>query len=395
MRAWRRVGWLAGCVLVAACGGQSSYHSDRSGNGGSRAASGGGSGTPVAGESWLLQPGDFSDDQAYGVGVDAMDNVLVLRVRGLELGGRPTAMLEKYSPLGALTWNVEISDSAPALLAVHANGNSITAGTVNETDATGSPSNHVLITAYDSGGKRRWTSRLDSEGPVAVLALNVGPNGHTFLLWVKVAAATANDNVFSELDEKGDLLSSSSTRDPGPVYESAIDRGGNLLEAGGAAEHFIREHDSQGNELWTTPLGGTPTGLYGDDEGSALAVILLSTGRGSLAKFDAGGTLLFGTDFGNDTEYATLVVGDPFGRSFTVGTLTPGSGDTWDVVARRFDVDGTVLGTWPLASDQRDQPMAVAADSTGALLVVGMTQGAFPGQKNAGGADSFIARIAP
>jgi hypothetical protein len=88
-------------------------------------------------------------------------------------------------------------------------------------------------------------------------------------------------------------------------------------------------------------------------------------------------------------------VGDALGRSYTVGTVKPNEGDLEHVQVRRFNVDGGLLGSWLLATAARDQPLAVAADSTGALLVVGLTAGAFPGYTSAGGSDAFIARIAP
>ncbi len=408
MGSWWRVGWLAACVVLAACGGQSSSHrSDLPGSGGSAGASAGGSGssgvsggssgsgTPIKGESWILQPGDFTDDQAFAVGTDANDNVLVLLVSGLGSTGQPTPVLEKYDYRGAPAWSATISDSAPGLLAVQANGNSVIAGTVEETDATGSPSNDVVVTAYDPHGNPSWASELGVEGPEAVLSLNVDPNGHTFLLWTSIVLTAANNNVFGELDDDGNVLFSASTSDPGTVYISAIDRGGNLLEAGGAGDHFVRKHDSRGNELWRTTVEGTPAGLSGDDQGSALVVGLLENGRGRLTKLDADGNLLFAIDVGSEAEFTTLVAGDAYGRAFTVGTITPDRGDTWDVQARRFDVDGTEIGSWRLGSDQRDTPMGVAVDSKGALLVVGMTQGAFPGLKNLGGTDAFVARIVP
>jgi hypothetical protein len=349
----------------------------------------------VQGESWVLQPGDFSGDEAFAVGTDANDNVLVLLVRGLGGARPPTPALEKYDYRGALAWSAPISDSAPGLLAAQANGNSVIAGTVDETDAEGPPGNGVVVTAYDPHGNSQWATEVGVGGTEAELALNVDRNGHAFLLWTNVMLIAANDNVFGELDDAGRVLFGASTSDPGTVYVFAIDPRGNLLEAGGAGEPFVRKHDSRGNELWRTTVESTPTGLFGDDQGSALVVGLSASGRGRLTKLDADGNLRFAFDFGNEAEFTSLVVGDAFGRTFTVGTITPDRGETWDVQARRFDVDGTEIGSWRLGTEQRDTPMGVAVDSKGALLVVGMTDGAFPGMKNHGGTDAFIARIAP
>jgi hypothetical protein len=414
MRSWRQVDRfagrtvLAGCVVLAACGGQSSsQRSDPPGSGGSAGMSAGGagsssvaggssgSGTSAQGESWVLQLGDFADDEAFAVGSDANDNVLVLLVRGLRGTRSPTPVLEKYDYRGALAWSAPISDSAPGLLAVQANGSSVIAGTVDETDATGSPSTGVVVTAYDPHGNAGWATQVGVGGAEAALSLNVDANGHTFLLWTNVMLTAANDDVFGELDAAGRLLFGASTSDPGTVYVSAIDPRGNLLEAGGAGDPFVRKHDSRGNQLWRTTLEGTPSGLSGDDQGSALVVGLLANGRGRLTKLDADGDLLFAIDFGDEAEFTSLVVGDAFGRTFTVGIIPSDAGNTWDVQAHRFDVDGTEIGSWRLGSEQRDTPLGVAVDSKGALLVVGMTQGAFPGMKNHGGTDAFIARIVP
>jgi hypothetical protein len=350
---------------------------------------------PVQGESWVLQPGDVADDQARAVGTDADDNVLVLLVRGLGGPRPPTPALEKYDYRGAVAWSAPISESAPGLLAVQANGNSVVAGTVDETDTASAPSNGVVVTAYDPHGNSRWATEVGVGGTEAELALNVDPNGHTFLLWTNVMLTAANDNVFGELDDTGRLLFGATTSDPGTVYVSAVDPRGNLLEAGGAGDHYVRKHDSRGNELWRTAVEGTPSGLSGDDQGSVLVVGLLANGRGRLTKLDADGNLLFAVDVGNEGEFASLVVGDAFGRTYTLGIVTLNRGNTWDVQAHRFDVDGTEIGSFRLGSEQRDTPLGLAVDSKGALLVVGMTDGAFPGMKNHGGTDAFIARIAP
>ena len=72
------------------------------------------------------------------------------------------------------------------------------------------------------------------------------------------------------------------------------------------------------------------------------------------------------------------------------------------------------LGSRTLFTRSQQQPQFIAAvthavggllipvpggvlinDGTGALLIAGTTEGTLPGQKNFGGADAFIARIAP
>jgi autotransporter-associated beta strand protein len=124
--------------------------------------------------------------------------------------------------------------------------------------------------------------------------------------------------------------------------------------AGGLADAFVRKYDAAGNELWTRQFGSS-------DSDAAVGVAVSASGVYVVAQ--------------------------------THGTL-PGqaSAGDWDVFVRKYDADGNELWSRQFGSAGEDDAFAVAADATG-VYVAGDTNGALPGQGNAGRFDAFVRKF--
>ena len=157
--------------------------------------------------------------------------------------------------------------------------------------------------------------------------------------------------------------------------------------------------------VWVRQFG-TPS----DDSGSAVAVDatgLYVAGRmlGSfpgdaydayLRKYDLDGTVLWTRPIATDSfDYANAVAADGSGVSIaghTGGSLQWGaSGGGVDAYVQKYDVNGTLLFTGQFGSPDFDTALAVAGDRTG-TYVAGRTEGTILGQTSLGSVDAFVRR---
>lgn len=90
---------------------------------------------------------------------------------------------------------------------------------------------------------------------------------------------------------------------------------------------------------------------------------------------------------------AAAIDGSLYVAGHTSGALagaTP-SGNQ-DGFLRRYDASGGELWTRQFGTSEYDRPTGTATDGEGNVYVAGTTDGAFPGENSAGGADAFLRR---
>lgn len=146
--------------------------------------------------------------------------------------------------------------------------------------------------------------------------------------------------------------------------------------------------DASGNVFVAGNPGGTlPGQLPGSPTG------------GFLAKFDEKGTLLWTRQFGVPGITVTMALAVDAGGNAVVlgntdgtfpGQSPAGSNDGFLI---KFDGSGNVVWTRQFGTTENDDNRAVAVDASGSVFVVGYTYGAFAGQKNAGNSDAFVVRF--
>ena len=126
----------------------------------------------------------------------------------------------------------------------------------------------------------------------------------------------------------------------------------------GGRDAFVRKFSAAGQVVWTRQFGA-----LGDDNAEDLAV-------------DRSGNV-----------YVAARVDGP------VGANPSGGGRDGFVAA--YDPEGVELWSLQIGTDQVDWADAVAVAEDGQIFVSGSTSGAFPGQRNRGSSDNFLARIDP
>jgi hypothetical protein len=120
---------------------------------------------------------------------------------------------------------------------------------------------------------------------------------------------------------------------------------------------------------------------------------------GFVGRRDLGGNVVWTRSFGTSgTEFTYGVAVSADAIYVTGSTSGTFAGETKigfdDAYLRKYDLDGTHLWTRQFGTALGEHSAGVAVRG-GAVYVLGETQGAFPGESSAGGADAFLARFDP
>jgi hypothetical protein len=112
-----------------------------------------------------------------------------------------------------------------------------------------------------------------------------------------------------------------------------------------------------------------------------------------------GGTDPWTVQFGGaDAEFASAVNVDPEGNVVVAGSTfgalpeQTNAGGV-DVFVRKLDANGNELWTKQFGTNEDDFCEALRVDPSGNLLVVGRTEGVFPGQSGMGAMDAFVIKL--
>ena len=120
-----------------------------------------------------------------------------------------------------------------------------------------------------------------------------------------------------------------------------------------------------------------------------------------MKKYNPSGTELWTVQFTNSVSVGVLALavdgtGNIIAAGHTVGALPGQTGlGVDDAYARKFSPAGTELWTSEFGSPSAEWGFAVAADASGNIIVVGATEGAFPGHTNAGYEDAYVQKLSP
>jgi hypothetical protein len=179
---------------------------------------------------------------------------------------------------------------------------------------------------------------------------------------------------------------------------------------GGTLDAFVRKYDPAGRELWTRQFGAWERDIawgvavdrlglvyvVGQTEGALPDQHSAGGWDAFIRKYDSSGTELWTRQFGGGgADVASGVAVDPAGAVYVAGTTSstlPGqvNAGSFDAFVRRYDGDGREVWTRQFGTPAGDNARRVAIDPAGRVVVVGSTEGAFPGQVSAGGFDAFI-----
>ena len=295
----------------------------------------------------------------------------------------------------------------------------------------------AFLSKYHASGDELWTRQFGSDNPgrsfdstttgisVAVDGqANVYVVGETFGTFSGQLNAGLSDAFLRKYDASGAVLWTrqfgSDHRDLAPGV--AADEAGNVYVAGmtygvlpdqtnaGVIDAFLRKYDASGEALWTRQFGSDDNEGVSDVAADGVGNIYVlgqtagalpgQTGAGAidafLRKYDPSGEVLWTRQFGSDEPDTMMSVTVDREGSVYVGGITAGalpgqsSSGGADAFFRIYNFSGEEILTQQFGSSGNDMAVGLAVDRAGNIYVAGRTDGALPGQTNAGGTDAFF-----
>ena len=176
---------------------------------------------------------------------------------------------------------------------------------------------------------------------------------------------------------------------------------------------FLAKYDSSGNQIWVRQFG-TASSDYGysitTDTSGNVYVSGLTTGAFAgysaaggddvfITKYDSEGNQLWLKQFGSNQRedtygLATDASGNVYMSGYTNGAL-PGNTNAGgrDLFLVKFDGGGNQIWLKQFGTDANDSGYDVAIDASGNVYMMGITSGTFPGNTSAGRKDTFLTKF--
>lgn len=414
---------------------------------------------------WAKRFGDSSEQQASSVVADASGNVLItgLATGVVDFGGGPLSggnvFVAKFDPDGNHLWSNRFGSGSGFGLSVATdiNGNVLATGYFGGTiDFGGGPlastgSKNMYLAKLDPTGAHLWSKRI-GDANTAGLSVALDGSGNVYVTGYfggsldfggsTIQSTSSKDIFVAKLDANGNYVwgrgfgravgqsvaadSSGNVLVTGSLNGTADFGGGPLVSAGGT-DVFVAKLDGNGGHLWSRRFGDSANqgalGVVVDSSDNAVITGYFSgtidfgsgalQGNGEavfLAKFDSGGSLVWGKRFGDsgiqtsrsvacDKAGNIAITGDFGGQiDFGGGPLQSAGGS--DVFIAKLDAAGEHQWSKRFGDPTANQEgYGVAMDSGGSVVVTGYFGGAtdFGGGAlmSAGMDDGFVAKFGP
>lgn len=256
------------------------------------------------------------------------------------------------------------------------------------------------------------TSGHDEAASVSASASSIAVAGRTTDAFTMQTSAGAADAFVQRYSAGGTLAWTRQfgTASTDNVYSVTMSLNEAVVIAGrlgdGPNPYFVRQYNSGGHLSWdiatfwaiAAASAGTDGSVFvAGSAGHALpGQSAFGLSDAVLQKYSAAGSLLWTRQFGtSDSDFAVAVSVGSDGSVVVVGGTEgtfPGQAylGVQDVFVRKYDADGTLLWTRQFGTVADETPYAVSADAEGAVAVVGSTRGALPGQSHQGHLDAFV-----
>ncbi len=386
---------------------------------------------------WKNQIGTTEIEYPYGLGADANGHIYMAGVTNGGLDGPPLgdwdAFLARFAPDGSHIWTRQLGTPSKDVaytmgVAPDGGGDVCIAGSTNGSlNGPNAGGRDIFVSKYNAGGSLLWTAqngttRDDRAGACAVDSSgNVFVAGNTFGD-LEGLNAGGEDVFLQKYSPSGALLWTVQTGTSGDesAGDCAIDSSGNVVLTGrtqrdlggpslGSVDAFVLKYDTDGNEIWTTHVGGA-----GQDSGYAIA----TDGNGSL--YVAGGTtgdiagshgqddaflcklrnadgsLIWARQLGtNSNDWGYDVAVDRDGNVFIGGGFrhnhfaVPRLGD---VFIAKYTPYGLTQWTAEFDASDYDYLWGLTTDGNGNVIAAGWTEGPLGGP-HAGSVDAFILQL--
>ena len=385
---------------------------------------------------WLRQFGTSSADEASALASDGVGGVMVAGSTEGSLGGPnaggPDAFLARYDSKGGQLWMIQFgtaeADLALALSPDLSGGTFLAGKTEGDLDGSNAGGFDAFLARYDSDGVRLWIHQLGTDAEDRAHALAPDGAGGVIIAGKthgSMAAPNVNgsgDVFLARYDAEGSQiwLRQFGTKEEEKPFALATDGAGGVYVAGetdgslggpfgGVVDAFLVRYDQDGNQLWARQLGTSSdeaaTSLAPDGAGGVLIGGFTDGSLGGpnegnsdgfLARYDSAGNQLWIRQFGtSEIDGPQGLAPDGAGGAMMVGFTSGDLGGPLNGIADAFlahyDTDGNRLFIRQFGSTALDFAVSVALDTTGAVMIAGVTQGDLGGP-NAGQEDAFLAR---
>ena len=382
---------------------------------------------------WILQFGGAAQDRAFAIAVNASGLYVAGATEGTLPGqqnaGAIDAFVRKYDLNGVEVWTRQFgTPGIDEILAIAADESGIyVAGDTQgilRADSGAAAAPHAFVRKYDTSGTELWTREFGSGRREEVLALASAATGIYAVGDTTVSAPPFDDAFVAAFDAKGepgwsrafgtaseDHASAIAVHASGVYVAGATDGALPGQASAGDSDNFLRKYDLDGNEVWTRQFG-TPSsdeivsiaidesGLYMAGTTSGMIAGQPSPGvvDAVVAKYDFNGQPVWTRQFGTSNYDDALGIAVSAQGVYVAGNTTgalPGqvnAGD-YDAFVRKYDAGGRVLWTQQFGSRAHDEVLSIIVDGSG-VYAAGVTDGALPGQRNNGGFDAFVVKLA-
>ena len=356
-----------------------------------------------------------SSSGAPGAATDTWDSGII------SPGGTFTFTFEEP---GTFVYFCKIHNTMTATITVTGTGGTAGAVAAAQTEATAAP-----LTPLGPGGT--WTRQygsgnhdytrgvaVDSEGRVHAVGWTAG------LLTGEAFLGGTSDAIMRTFDNNGDVIATRQFGTEGTDLARgvAVDKDGNVYVTGwtegaftgqtnlGRGDTFLIKFGPGGDEVWTRQFGTDQYDLAqavtADGAGNSYVVgwtrgafpgyTVVGAGDSYVRKYDSEGNDVWTQQFGTEKDEFLRDVGvDAAGNVYVVGwteAAMPGqtSAGLADGFLVKLDAGGNMLWTRQFGTEDFDFAQALAIDDAGNIYVGGWTNGAMPGQTNAGEGDAFL-----
>lgn len=338
-----------------------------------------------------------SNDKTEALAVDTDGSIFIFGES--QSSGDPATRIVtmKYSPAGDHEWTARYQDAGENFagdIAVDLTGNIVVTGSSRTLE-----DRHYMVTVkYDRNGNEIWLSRfstpsyryinsnvisIDSDGNAYIaargarnpgvgnsttvaLTLKYTPDGQ--LEWLRPYVGSEGRNTFLQdmtLDRKGD------------VYVGAM----TFVDSLGYVADLVK-YDKDGREKWVQRCSeasyGSPSAIATDLSGNIVVAAGIRTGTTDellLLKYSRNGTEIWQRS-GPDPGFTKQLAVDSYGNVYVVGyTFEPGENHNFLALGYTPDGELSWQGTYNGPQNTMERAYLIAADTRGAVWVVGKTAG--------------------
>ena len=389
---------------------------------------------------WIKQWGTGEGDSVHSLAIDSSGNMFVTgytvgSFEGYTNVGKGDAFLTKWNSDGIKAWTKQwgspLNDYGQSV-AVDREGNVfVTGNTADSLDGhTSAGAKDAFLIKWNSDGKKAWTKQWGSPLHDYGESVVIDRDGNIFVIGNTYGNLDGNTNVgtmdifLTKWNSDGTKAWTKQWSSPSddPVRSVAIGSYGNIFVTGdtfgdldgntnaGANDIFLIKCNTAGTKVWTKLWGTSEydygrsvavdssgnifvTGsTYGDLDGNVNA----GTHDIFLTKWNADGTKAWTKLWGTPAcDSAGSVAIDSSGNVFVAGATNSDldgqkNAGSYDVFLTKWNADGTKAWTKLWGTPGNDLGSSVATDRSGNVFIVGVSDGSFDGNTNAGSNDLFL-----